>query len=350
MALSDLEVFSETAYIVSQELLAQQIELFNDATSGTITLAADPIRGDYRTEAQWARIGGLIRRRNPYGSGAVTAKDLSMVTDVFVKVAAGTPPINIPPSMFRWIQQNPSEGGAQIGRQLATDTLADMLNTALMAGTAAMTNDAENTLDITALSSPANTMTHPVFNNAQALFGDAYQDILCWVMHSKPLFDIYRDAMANSAFLFNFGTVTVKQDAWGRRFIISDSPSLVSLHDSLQSGQWAVLHPPQDLDEGTIPSPGNPAYVYASLGLTSGAINVRTQGDFDDNTATLNGTENIQRTYQAEWSYALNVKGYRWDTTNGSHAPNDAALATATNWDRYLESNKHLAGVLVRSH
>lgn len=350
MALSDLEVFSETAYIVSQELLAQQIELFNDATNGTLTLAADPIRGDYRTEAQWQRISGLIRRRNPYGSGSVAAKDLSMVTDVFVKVAAGTPPINIPPSMFRWIQQNPSEGGAQIGRQLATDTLADMLNTSVLAGVAAMTNTPENTLDITGNAGALAKMSHPVFNDAQALFGDAYQDILCWIMHSKPLFDIYKEAMANASFLFNFGTVSVKQDAFGRRFIISDSPSLASLHDSLQGGQWAPQSGPDVLDPGTLPSPGNANWVYATLGLTAGAINVRTQGDFDDNTSTLNGTENIQRTYQAEWSYALNVKGYKWDTTNGAHAPNDAALATATNWDRYLESNKHLAGVLVRSH
>jgi hypothetical protein len=74
----------------------------------------------------------------PYGSGAVAEKVLEQLVDTMVKVAAGTPPIRIDPSMFKWIQRNPEEGGAVIGQQLAIDTLADMLNTALMACAAAL--------------------------------------------------------------------------------------------------------------------------------------------------------------------------------------------------------------------
>lgn len=334
--LSDLQVFSEFVYSAQQEVLAQQIALFNAASRGTIALAAGPIQGDFHTEAFWARIHGLVRRRNPYNTGTVAAKELSMLTDVMVKVAAGTPPIDIPPSQFRWIQQNPEEGGALIGRQLAVDTLADMLNTALMATVAALIGETEIVVDISGTG--AGTMTHPVFNTAQALFGDEYQNIAAWVMHSKPLFDIYADAMANSHFLFNFGNVRVQEDAFGRAFVITDSPSLVNL-----------LHTPDDLDPTlVVPSPVASNRFY-SLGLTKEAVRVDQQADFDDNISTLNGDENIKRTYQAEWSYALGVKGFKWDTTNGGHAPSDAAIATGTNWDRYATSPKHLAGVMVKS-
>lgn len=348
MALSDLQVFSEFVYTAQREVLMQKIELFNAATRGTINLRVAPIQGDFHTEAFWGRIHGLVRRRNPYTTGAVGTKELAMLTDTMVKIAAGTPPINIPPSQFRWIQQNPEEGGALIGQQLAVDTLADMLNTSLLAGVAALSGEAENIYDNTG--NAGGLASHPIFNSAQALFGDSYQDILCWVMHSKPLFDIYADAMSNAHFLFNFGTVSVREDGFGRAFIITDSPSLVSLHDALQSGVWAAIDSPDSFDPVKLPSPGNAAYVYATLGLTAEAIRVDQNSDFDDNVVSLNGDENIKRTYQAEWSYNLGIKGFSWDKTNGSHAPNDAALATQTNWDRYATSSKSLAGVLVKTH
>lgn len=352
MALSDLQIFSEYVYTAQREVLMQKIELFNAATRGCIALRVGPMEGDFRTEAFWGRVQGLVRRRNPYTNGAQATKELKMLTDVMVKIAAGTPPIDIPPSMFRWIQQNPEEGGALIGQQLAVDTLADMLNISLLAAVAAMSGQDENIFDITSEPAPFTTgkMTHPVFNSAQALYGDSYQDILVWVMHSKPLFDVYADAMSNSHFLFNFGTIAVKEDSFGRAFVISDSPSLFSLSDSLASGRWSPVDSPDSLVQASIPSPGNPDYVYASLGLTAEGIRIDQNSDFDDNVVSLNGLENIARTYQAEWSYNLGIRGFAWNTVNGARAPNDAALATSTNWVRYATSSKSLAGVLIKSH
>lgn len=347
--LSDLPIFSETVYTVQQEVLSQKIEVFNAATQGALVLRSNSMQGDYSTEASWARISGLVRRRNPYVMTGVTAKDLSMVQDVQVKVGAGTPPVNIPPSMFRWIQKSPAEAGALIGKQLAVDTLADMVNTTLMCVATAMQNDmGTNGVDITGAGT--NTLTQAIFNTAQSRMGDAYQDIQCWVMHSKPLFDVYSEALTNAHFLFNFANVAVKRDAFGRIFVITDSPSLVSLHDGFNGGVWQPINSPDALDNINNPSPGNTSYVYASLGLVSGAAVCSTQGDFDDNMSSTNGSENIMRTYQAEWSYSLGVKGYAWDKSNGGHAPNDAALATGTNWDKYVPSNKALPGVLIRSH
>jgi len=316
MALSDLAVFSEYVYLAQTEVLRQQLDLFNAASRGTITLGTKAHVGDYSDSAYWAKISGLVRRRNPYGSGAVTHKSLEHLVDTMVKVAAGTPPIDIPPSQFRWIQRNPEEGGTIIGQQLARDTLADMLNTSVAAAASALSGVAEVTV-----SDAANFMAFPTFNTAQAKFGDAYTDIRAWVMHSKPLFDLYGNALANGESLFSFETVNVKTDGFGRVFIISDSPGLVNM----------------------TPTPDQ----YHTLGLTAGAITLDQNADFDDHMDTSNGDENIQRNYQAEWSYELGIKGFAWDKANGGAAPNDAALIMQSNWDRLSTSHKDLAGVLV---
>ena len=318
MALSDLAVFSEYVYTAQTEVLRQQIDLFNSATRGAIVLRSAAHVGDFSDVAMWAKISGLVRRRNAYGSGAVTAKNLSHLVDTMVKVAAGTPPVNMPPGQFEWIQRNPEEGGAVVGQQLAVDTLADMLNTGILAGVAALSGVAAVIEDGT-----SGTAEVSSFNDAQALFGDQYQSIVAWVMHSKPLFDIFGAALANAEGLFTFGSVNVRTDPFGRIFVISDSPALVN----------------------TTPTPDE----YNTLGLVPGAINVHQNGDFTDNFETSNGDENIQRTYQAEWTYELGVKGFAWDKTNGGKSPNDAAIGTSTNWDRFATSVKDLAGVLLQT-
>lgn len=317
MALSDLAVFSEYVYSSLTEVIAQQIDLFNAASGGAIVLRGGANQGDYSDIALWAKVSGLVRRRDAYGSGAQSAKELEHLLDTMVKIAAGTPPVNIPPSMFTWIQRNQEEGGAVIGQQLAGDMLGDMLNTAIIGYVAALTGETDVTHDYSA----TGTSKLSVLQGGAAKFGDRASDIRAWVMHSKSLFDIFGSALANTEALFNFGTVNVRQDGFGRPFVITDSSSLVNL----------------------TPTPD----VYRTLGLVPAAIVVEANNDFDDNIETSNGDENIQRTYQAEWTYNLGIKGYSWDKSSGGKSPNDAALATGANWDRYATSHKDTAGVLV---
>lgn len=318
MALSDLAVFSEQLYSMMSEITAQQIDLFNAASRGSIALKAAAHQGDYQDTAFWQKVSGLVRRRNPYGSGAVAQKKLVHLTDTMVKVAAGTPPLNLDPGQFKWIQQSPDQAAAVYALQMSKDMLADMLNTGIMAGYAALNGVIALKYDGTG--DTPDTMNARMLNKGAAKFGDRSAEIVAWVMHSTPLHDFYDNALANSAQLFTYGTVNVIQDPFGRVFVVSDVPSLVTS--------------------------GTPN-IYNTLGLVPGAISVDQNNDFTDNLQTSNGDENIQRTYQAEWSYQLGVKGFTWDKTNGGHAPNDAAIATSTNWDKIATSVKDCAGVLV---
>lgn len=324
MALSDLAVYSEYAYSSFTEVLQQQLNLFNAASGGTIVLQSAAHQGDFSDVAFFAKIaGGVVRRRNAYGSGAVSEKSLKHLVDTMVKIAAGTPPIRIDPGQFRWIQQNPEVAGVALGQQLAVDTLADMLNTSLGATVAALSGVPAVVHDITGATAPDDQMSFIAQTDASAKFGDMSSRIQAWVMHSKPMHQLYKNALTNNERLFTYGSVNVVRDPFGRVYVMTDSPNLVAA--------------------------GTPN-VYNTLGLVPGAIMVDQNNDFDANEETKNGDENIIRTYQAEWSYELGIMGFAWDKANGGKSPNDAAILQGTNWDRYSTSEKDLAGVLLKTH
>lgn len=321
MALSDLAVYSEYAYASMTEVLRQRIDLFNAATGGAITLRSAAHQGDFSDVAFFAKISGLVRRRNSYGSGSVAEKKLAHLVDTMVKVAAGTPPVRLDPGQFKWIQQNPEVAGAALGQQLAVDTMADMLNVGLGASYAALSAQSAVVYDATGNTSPEDTLSFGNLNNGQAKFGDQASTISAWVMHSKPMFDLYGKNLTNAAQLFTYGNINVIRDPFGKLLVMTDSPNLVIT--------------------GT---PNN----YAVLGLVPGAVIIDQNNDYTANEEAKNGDENIIRTFQAEWSYNVGVRGFAWDKTNGGKSPNDAALLTATNWDKYATSHKDLAGVVVK--
>lgn len=324
MALSDLAVYSEYAYSSFSEVLRQQIDLFNGATGGAITLQGAAHQGDFSDVAFFAKVtGGLVRRRNAYGSGTVAEKVLKHLVDTSVKVAAGTPPVRLDPGQFRWIQQNPEVAGAAMGQQLAVDTMADMLNVGLGSAYSALTQVAAIKYDATGNTAPNDTPTWNNLNNGQAKFGDQSAQISAWIMHSTPMHKLYGNNLTNAERLFTYGSVNVVRDPFGKLLVMTDSPNLFAA--------------------------GTPN-VYHILGLVPGAVLIGQNNDFDANEETKNGDENIIRTYQAEWSYNVGIKGFAWDKANGGKSPTDAALFTSTNWDRYATSEKDLAGVIVETH
>lgn len=320
MALSDLAVYSEFAYSAMTETVAQEVEKFNAASAGTIILSGGAMLGDYQDSVMWKKISGLVRRRNAYGTGTPTAKKLENLVDTMVKVAAGTPPVEIDPSQFLWIQQNPELAGTILGTQLAGDMLADMLNTSIMCAYAAMV--ANSSILYNATGDTPDTLTPAAMVKAAAKLGDRSQDILGWVTHSLPYHNLVSTNITNAQNLFTYGTVAVNADVNGRPFIVTDCTALID----------------------TTPNPDT----YHVLGLTANAIVVEANNDYIANESTLNGGENISRTWQAEWSFNVGIKGHAWDKTSGGKSPTNAALATSTNWDKYVTSDKDGPGVILK--
>ena len=322
MALSDLAVYSEYAYASFSEVLRQQIDLFNAATDGTIVLQGAAHQGDFSDVAFFGKVsGGLVRRRNAYGTGAVSEKTMRHLTDTSVKVAAGTPPVRLDPGQFRWIQQNPETAGVAMGQQLAVDTMADMLDVGLGSAYSALAQVSSVVFDATGLTSPEDDeITWKNLNSAQAKFGDASSQIGAWIMHSKPMHDLFAKNITNTEKLFTYGNINVIRDPFGKLLVMTDSSNLVT------------------------------STTYHVLGLVPGGIMIGQNNDFDAVETATTGSENLIRTYQAEWSYNVGIKGFAWDKTNGGKSPTNAALFTSTNWDRYATSVKDLAGVVLECH
>lgn len=318
-SLTNFEVFQEELYTVSQGMLAYNIDLFNAASRGAIILQGGAHQGDFDSKALYARIPNLVRRRDAYGVGALTATDISMLLDTSVKVAAGTNPVNIDAGLWQWIQRDPAEAAVLIAKQLAEEQMADMVGVAIRAFVAATTNVGSTVV----YDGTGATLGLRVLNRGAALFGDRAQAIGCWIMHSTPFTDLIDASIQNTAQLFVFGTVQIRTDTLGRPLIVTDQPDLI----------YTV--------EG--------ATRYHTLGLVPGAVIIDQNNDYKDNVETSNGQNNLLTTWQAQWTYNVGLKGYAWDTATGGKSPTDAALATGTNWDKFAESIKDTAGVLVNS-
>ena len=119
MSLGDMVVFHDYLYRSMTETVKQQVQLFNTASAGALVLTTAANVGDFSEKASFKLIPNLVRRRDAYGSGALTPVDIEQLRNVSVKVAAGTPPIRWEPQQFAWIQRNQEEAGTIIGVQLA---------------------------------------------------------------------------------------------------------------------------------------------------------------------------------------------------------------------------------------
>ena len=320
MALSHMKVFSDFAYAALTETVDQQVDKFNAASRGAIVLQSAANVGDYAHEASFALIANLVRTRDAYGSGAVSAVDVAQLQNTSVKVAGGTPPVQWEPQQFDWIQRSPEEAGTVYGTQLAVGMLQHRLNLAISALRAALLNNAA----VSYTGGNGANATLNALNKGAALFGDRAGDIIAWVMHSKPLHDIYDAALTNSSQLFQYGNVQVREDGFGRVLVVTDSPDLFGD----EAGGVGVDH-------------------YYTLGLTSGAALVTDNGDFRTYEQTVLGNENVKRQLQSEWSFNLGLRGYTWDTATGGKSPTAAKVATGANWDRTATSQRDTAGVIV---
>lgn len=309
-------IFQDEAYSTFMELISYNFDLFNAATGNGFLLTSGTISGDFAKEAYFKRLSGLVRDRDITSTSSVSAIDFSMDETAKVKFAKSTPPVNMPPHFWEWIGQAPEAAAAWYGRQLAEDSLDDIMGAVMGALIAATTNvGATVTYDGT-----AGVASLLGLVNTQALWGDRASQRVCWVMHSKSANDLHKEALANASHLFTFGSTNVLQDSFGKPFVISDRSELAYKPSSTQ--------------------------LYHILGLQQGAAVVEGPNDFRSNVETSNGAENILETIQSQWTWNMALKGYTWDTANGGRNPNASARNTGTNWDKKATSVKDLGAIL----
>jgi len=316
MALSDMKVFNEYLKRATIETLAQDVAKFNAASAGSIQLTTQSIDGDFLQESFWAGIHSAQRRVDRYATNnAQSATPLSQKQYDSVKIAGGFGPILWEPGQLSWVQKSPEEALEVISRNLSEAIMSDQLNTAIAALVAAIANQAGATNDVSATAG----VTYSAINNAHAKFGDASARIVAQVMTGAMYHKLIGQNLANAERLFSFSGVTIV-DILGKAVIVTDAPSLFAA--------------------------GTPDKVKV-LSLVNGAAVVSDGSDLITNIQTTNGKERIETTMQADYTFALGLKGYTWDTANGGKSPTNAELATGSNWDLVANSVKATAGVIT---
>lgn len=316
MALSDMQVFDDYIMPATIVSLDQQIQLFNAASGGSITLSTQGMTGDFMRESFFASLAAARRRVDRYATnGDATPTNLTELKGSKVKVAGGFGPVVYEPSQMTWLQRPTQQGVQAAATAFAELLLQDQLNTAIAAGVAAIENNVNVVNDVSASAG----MTYGAINGAHAKFGDASSQIVANVMTGTVAHDLVGQNLANTERLFVAGNVNVI-DILNKVVVITDAPALY--------------------ESGT----PNKSKV---LGLVNGAIMVDGASDVISNVETTNGKERIETSMQVDYTFTLGMKGYGWDEANGGKSPSDAEIATGSNWDKYAEFDKMTAGVMA---
>lgn len=306
------------------EVIAQNVNAFNAASQGSITLATLATIGDYEKEAFIRDISStIITRRDLTSTSTASGIDLTEEEYIRVKVSRKIGPIEKTLSSWKKIGMTPQVMSFIIGGMVAKAKLADYLNS----GLAAVANAIENVgntvnYNMTALTDKSLSITGLV--NGLKLFGDRAGDIVCWVMHSKPYFDLMIEqtgvAVSNQLGL-TIAEGSVK--SLGRPIIFSDSAALTDANGSLTDS-------------------------YNVLGLTKGALTIVESEVEQIIEQDITGHEQLFKRIQGEHSFTVGVRGYQWDTSNGGKNPTIATLGTGTNWDKIAASIKDTAGIVIK--
>jgi hypothetical protein len=225
------------------------------------------------------------------------------------------------PGDMDWIGEDRNAAIVAFAKQMAVEQFHDMIKSAINSLIPALAANATNFLDVSALTGGNELFSPKTALQAKQKLGDNSERIVAWLVNSKSRFDWQSGNLTNTAGLFNWGNVGVMTDSGGTPIIVTD----------------------------LMPSIAGSPVKYSAIGLTAGGVVVEQNADFADESIPILGKEQIQYAYQAQWSYNLGLKGLAWDKTNGGASPSDAALATATNWDKVATDYKDLPGVLLRT-
>ena len=193
----NLKVFNDFVYTAFTETENQYIDLFNEASNNTMRLVSAKNRGDFSHEVLYAKIAGMVRRRNPRGNASVATLSIDQKDKTSVKIATGAGPVDISDSMFDWIQVNPEEAATVVGQQLAADSLKDKVDTGIGAVYAALVQNTAIITDATGFTDNKCSLRNLAL--ATRAFGDQSARISAWVMHSVPANDLLLNAIDNGA-------------------------------------------------------------------------------------------------------------------------------------------------------
>jgi hypothetical protein len=289
-----------------------------------MTLVPRGLKGEFEKESFLKSTASLIARRDPSSASAVTDAKLVQGELVRVKINRRIGPVSQSRDAFRKAGLDPAEFSFQLGQQAGASIAVDYINVAI-AGTKAAILSQSSLLQYDNTGNTPATMTHSALVSGMALFGDKAARLEVFVMHSKPYFDLVKQALTDK--IFNVADVAVYKGStatFGKPTIVCDSASLVNL---------------------TAASPT--LTTYDTLALVQNACEVAESEERDIIAQPVTGLENLVDRIQGEYAFNLGVKGCAYST--GTVNPTDANVADTSKWTMVVADVKLMPGVDIKT-
>lgn len=321
---TDFKIYEPEFYGGMYEAISQNVNGFNGASQGAIQLIAQAQKGHFEKDSFFKTIANLITRRDIDAVTGVTDLAMPQEENIAVKVNRKIGPLAHTLDSWRKLGTDAREMSFVFGKAVGDEQTKDYINTAILSVEAAIGAVAALNVDKTAAS--PTTLTHSYLVDGLATFGDASNNIVAWVMHSKTYFDLVKQAISDKVFEVAGATIYgASPGTFNRPVVVIDAPALNNDVTSLST----------DND-------------YSVLGLVNGAVQIKETEGREIVSEVVTGLENLVMRVQGEYAFNVRVKGCKWDVTNGGKNPTDAALGTGSNWDKNVTSNKAFAGFRIK--
>lgn len=335
--MENLNLFWQYVHTMYAETITYNINMLNEGANGAIILDSERARKMEGGIRQWdffAYTEDLIRRRNPVGNAPLILKELENKMDNAIRLAFTTELLDLSTNVWHWIGRDPVIAARKFNEMLATQRIEEYLKRSFSILKATVGSNPSTFRDATThVDATKRTMSQRNLILTANKFGDRASEIRTWLMPTGARTEMLLDNLKNVDHLFTFGTVNGYRDAEGRTIITTDDPNLIDI-------------------TGVAP---DEVVNYWAFGLRSMAIRISEQDDFEEAYGTSTGTENIRKTYQANWSTAIDVYGYKFDAAQLTGAANkftsasDSAIATPNNWSQVENNHKRTAGVALKA-
>ena len=314
---SDFKIYDEEAFEAGLlETHAQNVDMFNASSLGAITLVMEEKKGDFEKQAFLQKLNGLISRRdNTDTTTSLTSIAMTQDENISVKLNRTIGPVDQTIDSWKKIGEDPERMSFYLGQMVAADKERNFADACVRAVEAAL--DAQTDVEHDATDGTLAT-TDLITGISKA--GDQFGEIVIWMMHSKPYFNLLANQVTNAIYRAN-GTrimsgVPVTLD---RPVVVTDSPALIEA--------------------------GSPT-TYITLGLKVGAVSAVESEPVTIVEDWVTGLASLAKRIQGEMAFNVGVKGFKWGSTAN---PADAALGNGANWTKTAASHKQLAGIAIKS-
>lgn len=391
---SDTKIYPEQFFGGMQETLERNINGFNAASGGAITLTTNRKGGYFEEESFIKDMGAsALFDRDPDDNGAVDTLEITQDSEVRIKRFWRAGPFDVTHSWFRINKRDPAELSFILGTMQGERVAERMIDDAIRAAASAC----EGTTDAVVNAGDGNLANTDVADGL-VKFGDAGPRLRLLVMHSKPYYDLVKEYVTPATELFMIGAAVVRGGApptLDRTQLVTDSSALTlgtafaaidsvaadettGVYKFTATGLGTASTPGQivtssgfttaanngnfrvltvvDADNITVDGPlvdeagdaGNLVagqVTYRSLLLQGGAVNVDQSEEQDVEMLPVIGGANLRRQWQAQGAHNVGVKGYKFDSS--INHPTTAQFGLRANWTRVATDVKSTAGVLL---